>query len=195
MINFENAHFVTSFAGKPSNLDKDLPELLFVGRSNCGKSSLINALCKKNRLAFTSSTPGYTKLLNYFEVDNKFYIVDAPGYGFAKNRDKSYVDFGELMDNYLENNSNLKLVLVLLDARRIPNEDDVSIINYLIESKIPYIICYTKMDKLNMSEKAKISKNLNAVNLKIPADLQYFTSSVEEKYLTKLRNYINEIID
>lgn len=194
MINFDNAKFITSFVSKPQDLEQNLPEILFVGRSNCGKSSLINALTNKKNLAHTSSKPGYTKLLNYFNVDNKFYLVDAPGYGFAQNRDKAYLDFGKLMEDYLTDNPYLKLVLLLLDSRRVPNEDDYLIYNYLNSNHIPFAICMTKIDKLNMSEKAKINKNLESKNIKIPAELKYFTSSMDVRSLAKLKEFIEKTI-
>ncbi len=160
---FINAKFVLSIAdikNKPFSLD----EITFVGKSNVGKSSLINALCNIKNLAYTSSKPGKTKLLNFFEVqthtkDKIFYIVDCPGYGYSASRSKDYIQYGDLVENYFKNNKLLRLVVFLLDSRRIPSTDDIEFFTFLKESNYNFIICFTKVDKLNQSEKAKIKKN------------------------------------
>lgn len=190
MINFNNTKFVTSFASKPQGLEVFLDEVLIVGRSNCGKSSLINALANQKQLAFASSKPGFTKLLNYFCVDNAFYLVDAPGYGYAKKTDDSYLKFGKLMDQYFENNERLKLVIFLLDSRREPNEDDIDLYKFIKSMKINFVICMTKVDKLNMSEKSAILKHLELSNIKIPAERLFFTSVKDNKTLADLKKAI-----
>ena len=160
---FINAKFIISVAdikNKPFSHN----EITFVGKSNVGKSSLINALCNIKNLAKTSSKPGKTKLLNYFEVqtsskDKTFYIVDCPGYGYSASKGIDYLQYGELVENYFKDNKQLKLVIFLLDSRRVPSIDDIDFFNYLKESNYNFIICFTKCDKLNLSMKSKIKRN------------------------------------
>ena len=132
MINFRNTVFIKSAPDYKDAPEKTLGEILFVGRSNVGKSSLINALCDHSSLAFTSSKPGYTKLLNFFSVDQRFYLVDAPGYGYSKLNGAHYLFFGDLMENYFKTTKTLKGVVFLLDSRRELNEDDIDIYQYLL---------------------------------------------------------------
>lgn len=168
------------------------PEVLIVGKSNVGKSSLINSLTQRKSLAYTSSKPGHTRLLNYYDVDHKFYLVDAPGYGYAKgglNLDKL---FGEMMSEYFANSKRLKLVLLLLDARREFQENDLEILNYLKEYSINYFLVVTKIDKVNQSEKAKLLKHLK--EMEIEEYRIYQTSSLENKTLIKLRSGIEKEI-
>lgn len=159
MIDFSKATFIKS---APTLLDKPLdnyPEVLFVGRSNVGKSSLINALTKRKKLAFTSSKPGYTKLLNYYLIDNKFYLVDAPGYGYTSSGSKHLDAFSKMMESYFQN-PHLSLVVLLLDSRRTPNEDDLSFVEFLKVSNIKFVIVMSKIDKLNQSETSRMKKNI-----------------------------------
>lgn len=159
MIDFSKATFIKS---APTLLDKPLdnyPEVLFVGRSNVGKSSLINALTKRKKLAFTSSKPGYTKLLNYFLIDDKFYLVDAPGYGYTSSGSKHLDAFSKMMETYFQN-PHLSLVVLLLDSRRTPNEDDLSFVEFLKVSNIKFLIVMSKIDKLNQSETSRMKKNI-----------------------------------
>ena len=192
MINYKNATFIKSLTKvkeKPSGL---LPEVLIVGKSNVGKSSLINALTSKNRLAFTSSKPGHTKLLNYFNIDNRFYLVDAPGYGYAKGGVDLDRLFGEMMENYFVDNKELKLVLLLLDSRREMNQNDLEILDYVRKEDIPYYLVVTKLDKVNQSEKSKLNKHLSEMN--IPSSLVFYTSINETRSLDKLKSAIEKAL-
>ena len=192
MINYKNATFIKSLTQvkeKPSGL---LPEVLIVGKSNVGKSSLINALTSKNRLAFTSSKPGHTKLLNYFNIDNRFYLVDAPGYGYAKGGVDLDRLFGEMMENYFVDNKELKLVLLLLDSRREMNQNDLEILDYVRKEGIPYYLVVTKLDKVNQSEKSKLNKHLSEMN--IPSSLVFYTSINEARSLDKLKSAIEKAL-
>lgn len=188
MINYSNVTFIKSVpdvSSKPLELTK---EILIVGKSNVGKSSLINALCNKKKLAFTSSKPGHTKLLNYFNIDNKFYLVDAPGYGYANGGVDLDKLFGEMMEDYFSNNENIKGVLILIDSRRELSEDDIEIIDFLEDRNIKYYIVATKVDKLNQKEKSLLLKRIKQAN--IDENALYLTSSIEIKSLDKLRKNI-----
>ena len=160
MINFTNANFIKSCPNRKEKPQDLKPEVLIVGKSNVGKSSLINALCSKKRLAYTSSKPGHTRLLNYYDIDHRFYLVDAPGYGYAKGGLDLDRLFAEMMESYFSNNYELKLVLILLDARREISRDDQEIIDFVKESGYPFFIVITKIDKVNQKEKAALNKRL-----------------------------------
>ena len=153
MINFANTRFIKSAINKDGFLFDDKKQVCFVGRSNVGKSSLINMLCMQKALARTSSTPGRTRLVNYFLVDNQFYLVDLPGYGFQKGSKSEQKDWDEMMDDYFTNNANLRLALVLLDIRRDLSREDLEMQKYLFENNIPFKVVLTKTDKLSNNEK------------------------------------------
>lgn len=176
MINFRNVNFVKS-APSASQRPDGLFDIMFVGRSNVGKSSLINALCSRKDLAFTSSKPGHTRLLNYYNVDEKFYLVDAPGYGYVSKGPKDA--FAEMMEGYFAT-SKPRLVIFLFDSRRTPQDDDVSFMKYLKEQNIPVLLVLTKADKLNQSEKAAIKKNI-APLLSVYPSGEYLLVSILQK--------------
>ncbi len=132
-----------------------MPEIALSGRSNVGKSSLINTLLGRRSLARVSSAPGKTVTINYYNVDKKFYLVDLPGYGYAKRSQKSKKVFSSLTDDFFTDNPSidaLKLVIQLIDVRTGPTEDDCMMINYLIENEIDFVVCATKTDKLSKSQ-------------------------------------------
>jgi GTP-binding protein len=175
MINFLNATFIKSCPNRNEKPQAQKPEVLIVGRSNVGKSSLINALTQKKKLAFTSSKPGHTRLLNYYDIDNKFYLVDAPGYGYAKGGIDLDRLFAEMMSSYFDNNTDLKLVLILLDARRELSKDDLEIVEYVKENSIPFALVITKYDKVNQKEKSALNRYLKEMGL---ANEQVFYTSI-----------------
>ena len=190
MINFTNVNFVKSCPNRKEKPQDIKPEVLVVGKSNVGKSSLINALCAKKRLAFTSSKPGHTRLLNYYDVDKRFYLVDAPGYGYAKGDIDLDRLFAEMMDSYFENNNDLKLVLILLDSRREISNDDQEIIDYVKESGFPYFIIVTKVDKINQKEKAAMNKRIKEQEFN--SECVFYTSSLDNKGLNELKKGIEK---
>lgn len=189
-MNFNNISFIKSAPSIKDAPKGGYPEVLIVGKSNVGKSSLINALTGRNNLAFTSSKPGHTRLLNYFLIDNKFYLVDAPGYGYAKGGLDLDRLFGEMMEDYFLKAEHLKLVLLLLDSRREFGDNDEEILSYLKENKIPYYLIVTKSDKINQSEKAKLYKHLKEIN--IDESLIHLTSAKKTRTLEKLRRAIEQ---
>jgi len=192
MINFTNATFIKSCPNRQEKPQGQTPEVLIVGRSNVGKSSLINALCGKKRLAFTSSKPGHTRLLNYYDIDKRFYLVDAPGYGYAKGGIDLDQIFLNMMESYFSNNRELRLILVLLDARRELTDDDREIINYAKENSHPFFIVVTKIDKTNQKERALLNKRLKEENIELTNI--YLTSSQDNKGLDKLKKDIENYI-
>ena len=188
MINFSNTKFVKSAPSLKEAPQGLFPEVLLVGKSNVGKSSLINSLCNKKALAFTSSKPGHTRLLNYYNVDDKLYLVDAPGYGYAKGGFDLDKLFGEMMEDYFAHASRLKLVLVLLDSRRELSEDDLEIIEYLQSKNIRFILTFTKLDKINQSEKHKLMMTLKEHN--IDSKDVVFTSTLKPRTFESLRSVL-----
>ena len=191
MINFRNSTFIKSTPSVKERPLDQFPEVLIVGKSNVGKSSLINALCQRKALAFTSSKPGHTRLLNYYNIDNAFYLVDAPGYGYAKGGIDLDRLFGEMMEEYFVDNQFLKLVLLLIDSRREFSENDLEILHYLQENNIPYFVVITKTDKINQKGKSQLNKRLLELDIK---ENIYFTSVNEPKTLEKLRSGIEQYI-
>ncbi len=152
----KQAKFVTSVADKKNIPDYHVPEIAIAGKSNVGKSSLINYLTNQKKLAKTSSEPGRTRLLNYFEINNgEYYFVDLPGYGFAKVAKTEKAKWGDLIETYLSSSGNLKNVFVLLDIRHEPTEDDKTMINYLYQTSTPFTIIATKADKLSKQQARK----------------------------------------
>ena len=191
MINFNNSSFIKSAPSVKERPQDQLPEVLIVGKSNVGKSSLINTLCQRKSLAFTSSKPGHTRLLNYYNIDNKFFLVDAPGYGYAKGGIDLDRLFGTMMDEYFTNNQYLKLVLLLIDSRREFGENDLEILNYLQESGITYFIVITKTDKINQKGRSELNKRLENLGVK---ENVYHTSSLTPRSLEKLKSGIEQFI-
>lgn len=151
-MNITSAKYLTSVVDEKNILNDDMVEFAFVGRSNVGKSSFINALTGVKNLAKTSSTPGLTKMVNYFVINNSFKFVDLPGYGYAKTGQKHIANWAGLMEKYLLNSPLLKTVFVLVDCRHEPSELDKMMINFLNHYQIPYMIIMTKVDKLAKSK-------------------------------------------
>ena len=188
MINFLNATFIKSCPNRNEKPQAQKPEVLIVGRSNVGKSSLINALTQKKKLAFTSSKPGHTRLLNYYDIDSKFYLVDAPGYGYAKGGIDLDRLFAEMMSSYFDNNTDLRLVLILLDARRELSEDDLEIVEYVKENSIPFALVITKYDKVNQKEKSALNRYLKEMGL--ASEQVFYTSILKNDSLSLLKKGI-----
>lgn len=138
----------------------NIPELVLCGRSNVGKSSFINSLSKKKNIAKTSSTPGKTRAINYYLVENKFYIVDLPGYGYAKVSIKAKHEWQKLIDQYFLNSKNISMAYHLIDSRHKATNLDLVLNELLISQNIPCTVILSKTDKLNQSEKSKSVKQI-----------------------------------
>ena len=171
-----------------------LPEFLLVGRSNVGKSSFINTMINRKNFAKTSATPGKTQTLNFYLVNNSFYLVDVPGYGYAAVDKQTQKKFGLMIEEYLVNRPNLKRVFLLIDYRHKPTEDDILMYNFLKYYNNDVTIVATKYDKINNTKRPKIEKAINeAFDLKETDNIVYFSSitkkgkdeisSILEKYL------------
>ena len=151
-INYNNVSLRIS-AGFPSQFPKDaMPQIAFSGRSNVGKSSLVNCLLNRKSLARVSGQPGKTITVNFYDIDKKLFFVDLPGYGFAKRAVEDQKRWSGLVETYLTKCEELKLVIQLIDMRHGPTEDDNLMLSFLNETGIPYIVVATKADKLNKTE-------------------------------------------
>ncbi|MCD8562417.1 MAG: ribosome biogenesis GTP-binding protein YihA/YsxC [Bacilli bacterium] len=151
-----NSVDITISAVRRSQYPTDLkPEFLLVGRSNVGKSSFINVVINRKNFARTSSTPGKTQTINFYEVNEQFYLVDAPGYGYARIGKGNKKKFGLMMEDYLTNRPNLKQVFMLVDFRHKPSKDDILMLNFLKHYDIPVTIVATKADKISVSTQQK----------------------------------------
>lgn len=138
----------------------NLPEIALAGRSNVGKSSLINALLHRKNLAHTSSRPGKTQTLNFYRVNDQFYLVDVPGYGYAKLSQKKRQAFGPMIEDYLETRANLKGLIILIDSRHAPTKNDVAMYNYAQYLNLPILVVCTKIDKVKASQSQQVKINL-----------------------------------
>jgi ribosome biogenesis GTP-binding protein ysxC len=183
---------------KSAVVEKDYPdfnnivEFSFIGRSNVGKSSLINSLTKRKSLARTSKTPGRTQLINYFLINDKIYFVDLPGYGFAKVPDTIKKNWGKTIESYLISNRE-KVVFLLLDLRRVPSNEDMEMLKWLEHFGIEYYIIFTKADKLSNNEKFKQLKEIRK-KLVFKNEDVFFYSSLKNTGREELLNFIGKRI-
>ena len=176
----KSTEFIKS-ATKPAHYPEgDLPEIAFAGRSNVGKSSLVNVLVNRKNLVRTSSTPGRTQLINFFQVNDNFMLVDLPGYGYAKVPLAVKKDWRPMMETYLSKRSNLRGVVLILDIRRVPVEEDLQMLAWLRAFSIPPIIVVTKCDKLSKNERAKQSAVIMARLGLEKSELNFFSALSRE---------------
>ncbi|MDA3834552.1 MAG: ribosome biogenesis GTP-binding protein YihA/YsxC [Spirochaetales bacterium] len=152
-MKIKEATFITSSQNVGQCPTDNLPEYAFIGRSNVGKSSLINMLTSRKNLAKTSSTPGKTQLINHFLIDDSWYLCDLPGYGYAKASKKQREVFAKMIENYATQRENLVCFFVLIDCRIKPQEIDLDFIEWLGDCQLPFVLVYTKIDKIKAREK------------------------------------------
>ncbi len=188
---------------KSSGSEKDcpkptVPEFAFIGRSNVGKSSLINMLCNRKDLAKTSSTPGKTRSINHFLMDKKWYIVDLPGYGYARVSKTERERFEGFISDYILDRDSLAMICVLIDSRISPQKIDLEFINWLGENHVPLAIVFTKTDKLKNSNEVNKNVDLFLKELSINWEQlpEYFvTSSVSKSGRKELLDYIGKVLE
>lgn len=154
-MHVKSAEFITSAVKPVQYPSSDLPEVAFAGRSNVGKSSLINKLVNRKRLVKTSSTPGRTQLINFFQVNGQLSLVDLPGYGYAKVPAAVKKQWGPMVEAYIAHRPNLKGVVLLMDLRRTPREEEFNLLDWLHHHEIPTILVLTKADKLSKTKRKK----------------------------------------
>ena len=196
-INVNNSGIALT-VGNSRQFPKDSrPQIALSGRSNVGKSSLINTLLNRKSLARVSSAPGKTITINYYGVDNKFYLVDLPGYGYAKRSMESKKSWSTLTDDYFLKNPSadaLKLVIQLIDIRTGPTEDDIMMMNFMISQDIPFVVATTKTDKLSKTQLTKALEDLKTTYFE-NTDIEIFPfSSVTREGKEALLKKIGEVI-
>ena len=189
------AEFVTSNTDYKKCPAPTRPEYAFIGRSNVGKSSLINSLCIRKSLAKTSATPGKTQLINHFNINDQWYLVDLPGYGYAKTSKTNRASFAKIITSYIEGRENLTNLFVLVDSRHEPQKIDVEFMAYLATNGIPFSIIMTKMDKLS---KEKAQKNIEIYKNILLQDweelpVMFFSSSETGQGREEILQYIEDI--
>ncbi len=178
------------------NLPKGkLPEVVLCGRANVGKSSFINSFLNRKGLAKTSSTPGKTKALNYYLVEDKFYLVDLPGYGFSKVSKKEQELWSRLIEKYFETGKNIKVVFHLIDSRHQPTKLDLLLKQYIQKLNLNYVAVFTKIDKLKQSELAKLKININSEFPELEFGTNAFLySSVTKTGKKELKKFLSDIL-
>ena len=154
-MEIKKAEFITSLADYGPFEGKGLPQIAVAGKSNVGKSTLINRLCRRNKLARTSATPGKTRLINIFLLNDSFHLVDLPGYGFAKVDKKEKARWGQMMQDYFTGAEELRHVFCLVDIRHEPTADDVTMNQFLRQTGIPFTVIATKADKISRGARSK----------------------------------------
>ncbi len=189
-MNLNNVE-LTLTAGLPSQLVKDgLPQIAFSGRSNVGKSSLINKILKRKALARTSAQPGKTVTVNYYTVDHQLSLVDLPGYGYAKRSESQKRSWSKLVDGYFGGNSALKLVVQLIDLKVGITKDDAVMLDWLYETRTPFVIVATKADKLNATNRKKNLQALKDHEL-VPDDVEVIPfSALKGEGTEEIRNLL-----
>ena len=190
-----SAEFVVSNTAVDKCPKDRIPEYAFIGRSNVGKSSLINMLMERRHLAKTSSTPGKTQLINHFKINNSWYLVDLPGYGYARVSKKKKATFQKYIENYFLQRKQLVCSFVLIDCRHDPQKIDLDFMQFLGENFIPFSIIFTKADKLTP---AKLEKQLNSYKTKLleyweELPTSFITSSSSGLGRDEFLNYIDQI--
>ncbi|MDF1576439.1 MAG: ribosome biogenesis GTP-binding protein YihA/YsxC [Bacteroidales bacterium] len=154
-MKINKAEFISSSPNVDLCPKEQIPEYAFIGRSNVGKSSLINMLVERKKLAKTSSTPGKTRLINHFKINDQWYLADLPGYGYAKVSKKERESFARIIEQYATQRTNLVCFFVLIDARIPPQQIDLDFMEWLGDSELPFVIVLTKVDKINQTGKSK----------------------------------------
>ena len=190
-----SAEFVISNTDVNKCPKTGFPEYAFIGRSNVGKSSLINMLTGNKRLAMTSSTPGKTLLINHFLINKQWYLVDLPGYGYANRSKKSVADIQRVIGSYLENRMEMTCLFVLIDSRLEPQKIDVNFMNWLGENQVPFVIIFTKADK---QSKSRTESNIRGYLEKLKEQWEelppyFITSSLSGAGRDDVLSYIESI--
>lgn len=196
-MNISSAVFDCSAPDLDSCPDESLPEFAFIGRSNAGKSSLLNMLCGRQDLARVSPTPGFTKLINIFTMDKTWRLVDLPGYGFAQVAREHSAKFNKSVSNYLEHRKNLSCVFALIDSGLTPQKIDIEFIHWLAGRSIPFVLVFTKTDKVTA---ATVQANIGAFMQKISDGFKqlppiFTCSSVTRQGRKELLQVIGETLD
>lgn len=180
-MNIQNANFEISAVKPEQYPSSTIPEIAFLGRSNVGKSSFINALLNRKNIARISSSPGKTRTINFFNIDDKLYFVDLPGYGYATVSKTEKASWGVMIEKYLKSRGQLRLVCLLVDIRHKPSADDKLMYDWILSSNIPHVIIMTKSDKITHRQ---IKERTNEIQLflELPENTAALAFSAETKF-------------
>ncbi len=194
-MNFLNAQFIKSIGFSENLPEPDGIEIAFSGRSNVGKSSLINRLCNRKALAKVSSTPGKTTTINFFSLGDGVYLTDLPGYGYAKRPDSEKKRWARLMEEYFSGEREIALVVQLLDMRHNPSQDDLVMLDFLMRSNIPFLVTLTKRDKLTkMQQQAHLEDFKTLLKPYRPIDVFPFSTG-DPNDAGALRDHITSFVE
>lgn len=180
----KNPEFKISAVSPAQYPDDNLPQVVLVGKSNVGKSSFINTMVNRKKLARTSSEPGKTRQINFYNMDNKFYFVDLPGYGYSKMSKTEQAKVGSFIEQYLNTSKNIALIIFLIDIRHSPSENDRLMYRYIIDSERPCIIITSKADKIAVTKVDSQVRNLQE-QLNPLKDLTFIPFSAERRIYTE----------
>ncbi len=193
-MQIKQTDFVKSVAHPSQIPSEDFPQIAFSGRSNVGKSSLINRLMNRRNLAQTSNTPGKTRLLNFYLINRNLHFVDLPGYGFAKRSKAEQKAWAELIDAYLRRSERLRGLVQLIDARHDPSGDDLEMIKWLGEANFPFVVSATTVDKISSTKRRKqLDKSLRIISDVAEVDFLPFSSATGQGR-NELLNWIENVI-
>ena len=190
-----HSEFIISNTDVAKCPNEPLPEYAFIGRSNVGKSSLINTLCSRKNLAKTSGRPGKTQLINHFIINKEWYLVDLPGFGYAKVPKAIRADFHDMISDYLLNRTNLMCLFVLIDARHKPQAIDQEFMHWLAEKGIAFVMVFTKADKLG---KVELAKNIGSYKVEMKKTWEelpqmFITSSEKKTGTSEISSFIESL--
>lgn len=193
-MNITSAEYISSYVDLEKCPEPDRPEYAFIGRSNVGKSSVINMLTGRKNLARISGTPGKTQTINYFHINESWYLVDLPGYGFAKASQSQRRKWKTMIETYVRNRKNLGCLFVLIDSRHSPQKNDLDFVNQLGEWEVPFTLVFTKTDKVSQRV---VSQNVKAFSEKMKAHWQFLpqhflTSAVKNTGRDAILSFIEE---
>ncbi len=191
-MQYHDVKLLATAANRAQWPESSLPEIMFAGRSNAGKSTLINTLVNRKKLAYTGKTPGKTRLLNFFEVDGKYVFCDSPGYGYAVGGDSSAETFQQLIDPYMQERESLKGLVLVLDIRRTPNEDDLLMAEYASQSGLKLLPVCMKADKLSRGAGIQAAARIAKV-LKVSPSEICIVSGTEKTGIDRVWQRIDEI--
>lgn len=192
-MNINKASFVISAVSNVQYPKDNLPEIALAGRSNVGKSSFINTLINRKNLVRTSSKPGKTRTLNFYHINDAFYFVDVPGYGYAKVSKTERNKWGRMIEEYIETRESLRVIVLILDIRHEPSKEDLQMINYLRYYEIPILIIATKMDKISKTKQSQYINKMNNYLQDKSIEVIPFSSITKEnknKVWQRLKNYL-----
>ena len=190
----KNPRFEISAVSKKQYPKGNMPEIILVGKSNVGKSSFINTMLNRKSLARTSNVPGKTRQINFYNIDDKFYFVDLPGYGFSKMSKEEKVVSGRYIEEYLEEGQNISLIILLLDIRHKPTEDDMLMYDYILRSNLPFMVLTNKADKIAVTKvDAEVERIKNSLGISYSTILPF--SSERKIYMDRVWEEIEKYVN